>query len=66
MLIVDNRYFVDFRVARKTGRRDKDVVEESEEVEEKEVPMHLVWDLWGLAIAPSDPKDKGDLSKWTL
>lgn len=68
MLIVNNRYFVDFREACKTGGRDSDVAEDSEEesAEEKERPISTIWNLWGLAIAPDNPKDRGDLSKWTL
>lgn len=67
MLIVDDRYFVDFRGALKTGRRDEDVIDDSEEeLDEDEVSMSTTWNNWGLAIAPKNPKDRGDLSKWTL
>lgn len=60
-----NRYFVDFRDCCKLGLYDEDVVEGGDE-EEEEAPMSVIWEEWGLAIAPVRREDQADLSKWKL
>lgn len=66
MLMMVQRYFVDFRDPRKVGVPDEDVVEDSDvEPVQKEVPKPQIWRHWGLAVAPP-PRDRGGISKWTL
>lgn len=67
MLIVDNRYFVDFRDARKTrGEGKSSGVGSVKELDKEEMPTFSIWNAWGLAIAPRNPEDRGDHKKWTL
>lgn len=65
MLIVDNRYFVDFREARPTAHCHEDDVEDGPAKPVEEPSLCATWEEWGLAIAPAE-RDRGGLSKWTL
>lgn len=61
---IDDRYFVDFRDARRVGVPDEDVIEVGDmNVDKKEASKEDIWRKWGLAVAPPNPKDRGDLSK---
>lgn len=57
---------MDFRDAAKTGFPDEDVVEGGDEEIEEEIPKIEIWEEWGLAIAPDNPRDRRDVTKWKL
>lgn len=52
---------MDFRDCCKVGLYD-----EEEEEEDEEAPMSVIWEEWGLAIAPVRREDQADFSKWKL